>query len=250
MIKSKINIFVISVIFIVTEIILGILVQHTAGITNTIVSYSTVLLACIFCLLMFTKTCNFAFTELGLIFTACADIFLVVIEPMKQIPAMIFFTATQLCYFAITYINESGRKKRRANVIARTVLSAVMIGAALVILGEKTDALALISVFYYANLVVNIIFAFGQLRRSFLFPLGLLLFAFCDAQIGIRVLVESYITVDTESLLYQFAYPSVNFAWMCYVPSQTLIALSVVKSAFKGISHKNRALDKKAKKAL
>ena len=68
-------------------------------------------------------------------------------------------------------------------------------------LKEKTDFLSLISTFYYINLIINIIFAFKQKESSILFPIGLLLFACCDLQVGLIVLNSSYITIENNLIL-------------------------------------------------
>ena len=78
-------------------------------------------------------------------------------------------------------------------------------------------------------LIENIIFAFKQKESSILFPIGLLLFACCDLQVGLIVLNSSYINIENNLILNFIVDPPFNLVWLFYVPSQTLIALSIIK---------------------
>lgn len=233
MLRSRRASLILSLAFILVEVALGVAIQFTSKTAYTVLCYSSVVISCLFCLLWFTKSAEYTFTQAGLIFTVISDLFLVVIEPMMQLVAIIFFTMAQLCYFARIYSEESRIKARRVHLGVRLTLSLVAIAATFIVLGKAADALALVSIFYYANLISNIIFAFGKARISLLFPLGLVFFALCDAQIGFKVLIENYITVSDDSFLNALVYPGFNFAWLCYVPSQTLIALSLVELRLK-----------------
>ena len=104
------KIIIISSVFIALEIILGILIQFTHNNLHVALCYSSVVIACLF-LLLFTSKKNYLPTQLGLVFTVFADLFLVVIEPMLQIPAMICFSITQICYFIRIYLNQKIKKQ-------------------------------------------------------------------------------------------------------------------------------------------
>ena len=93
----------------------------------------------------------------------------------------------------------------------------------------QIDLLTLISAFYYANLISNIIFAFKQTKVSILFPIGLLLFALCDLQVGISYVNDYYISFANIPILNFIANPPINLAWVFYTPSQVLISLSIIK---------------------
>lgn len=220
---------IISSVFITLEIILGILIQFTNSNLNVILSYSSIIIAAVFPL-FFIKSKNYLSTQIGLVFTMFADLFLVVITPMLQIPAMICFTITQLSYFIRIYLNQESKKEKLTHIIIRIISSILIIIIAIIVLKEKTDFLSLISTFYYANLIVNIIFSFKQSKLSLLFPIGLLLFACCDLQVGISILNSSYINIENIKILNFIADPPFNLAWLFYVPSQTLIALSIIKN--------------------
>lgn len=214
-------------LFIIIEIILGILIQFSHHTLHIVLCYSSVVLACVFSFVFITKK-DFFLTQLGLLFTVFADLFLVVITPMLQIPAMICFSITQMCYFLRLYLNENSKKEKLIHIITRITTSILIIIITIIVLKEKTDFLSIISTFYYANLLINIIFAFRKSNKSILFPIGLLLFSLCDLQIGIKILNDSYINVSNNIILEFLSDPPFNFAWLFYVPSQTLIALSVI----------------------
>ena len=221
------KIIIISSVFIALEIILGILIQFTHNNLHVALCYSSVVIACLF-LLLFTSKKNYLPTQLGLVFTVFADLFLVVIEPMLQIPAMICFSITQICYFIRIYLNQKIKKEKLIHLIVRLVSSILIIVITFMVLKENTDFLSIISTFYYINLVINIIFAFRQTKSSVLFPIGLLFFACCDLQIGLNILNSSYINIENNIILNFIANPPFNIAWLFYVPSQTLIALSII----------------------
>lgn len=223
------KIFLISSVFITLEIILGILIQFTHSYLHIILCYSSVVLAFIFSFLFITKQ-DLLLPQLGLLFTAFADLFLVVITPMLQVPAMICFSITQMCYFFRIYLNQTSKQEKLIHLISRVISSVLIIIITIIVLKENTDFLSLISTFYYINLVINIIFAFMQSKKSILFPIGLLLFACCDLQIGLNILNSSYINIENILILDFIANPPFNLAWLFYVPSQTLIALSTINN--------------------
>ena len=108
----------------------------------------------------------------------------------------------------------------------RIGLSAAALLITILVLKESTDALALISLCYYANLVMNIIEGFTQFSCNRLFPIGLVLFLLCDTVIGLQMMASTYIPISDTSVLYSILYPGFNLAWFFYLPSQVLLAIS------------------------
>ena len=51
----------------------------------------------------------------------------------------------------------------------------------------------------------------------------------CDLFIGFNIMSSSYIELSPGTFLYFLAYPGFNIAWLFYVPSQALIAISNMK---------------------
>ena len=213
-------------IFIIIELSLTVLVQLTSGVFNTIVSFSAVVCAFLYSLLNYNK--KNILIIIGLLTTVCADIFLVVVDPMKQNLAMSFFSITQICYLIYIY-NSQNKFQQKIHIIVRTITVAISLLATIIVLKDNTDFLSLISLFYYANLVVNIIFAFVVKNKNILLIIGLILFACCDFVIGISIMNESYLSLKEGTFLYFIANPGFNLAWIFYVPSQTLISLSIKK---------------------
>lgn len=219
----------IIITFIIIQVILFFTVQATKRIAFTVSSYTVVVLCCMFTVLYFEKSKDYAFTQIALVCTIMADLFLVVIHPIKQLPAMMFFSGTQIFYFLRLFFNAKNEKEKKAHLIIRAVSSLLAIIIAIVVLKEKTDAVSLISMFYYANLIINIVFAFVQYKKSPLFAIGLLLFLGCDTLVGINALVTQYIKSPNSQEICNKIFGTLNWAWIFYVPSQACLALSLTK---------------------
>ena len=67
-------------------------------------------------------------------------------------------------------------------------------------------------------------------RKMLVFAIGLAFFALCDASVGLSTMAELYIKVSEGSVLYSIIHPGFNLAWVFYVPSQALIAISLATS--------------------
>ncbi len=220
----------IPIIFITIELLLFILIQISDTPLLNIFQFISVVLACLFVLLFIKKDKDYIYTQIGLICTVCADLFLVVIKPMYQVPAMCFFSITQICYALRIFYNQQNKKDKLTHLIIRSIASSIILIITIIVLKNKTDFLSLISVFYYINLIINILYAFIGSKNSLIFAIGLLLFACCDLLIGLEVLNSSYIKIKEGSILYYLCNPGFNLAWCFYVPSQVLIALSIIKN--------------------
>ena len=214
--------------FVLTEAVLCVLVQCTSGVACKIISFSAVLLACLFSMAFRCAKGKYLFTQLALLATVAADVQLVLLDGRHKLFAMVIFSAAQLLYAARTHSLAPTRKALFVGASVRLIISAVAIAVTLVILGNSADALSLVSMFYYANLLLNILFAFLPGERSALFATGLVLFALCDATIGFAFLGD-YLAVAPGSFVDKLANPGFNLAWLFYVPSQTLISLSLAK---------------------
>lgn len=214
-------------VFVAAEITLGILLQVQHGRAVTVCSYASVILACLFFLLFASRSVAYFSTQLGLFCTVGADFFLVWLPERQQLPAMLFFSVAQLAYFARLYAADTNAKRRRLHILLRLALSVLILPVTALVLREDTDAVALVSMFYYVNLIVNIVFAFWQIERPPLFAVGLLLFLCCDTLIGLAYL-DAYFPLSTDSLIWRITHLGFDPAWAFYVPSQSLIALSLL----------------------
>ena len=214
--------------YLAIELTLYVLIFLTTDILNAWISYSAIILNFVMAMILFKKSKNVVLTEVALLMTCLADLFLVILNPQIQLVAMIFFCITQGCYFLRILVNTSSKTQRIWHIGIRAGFCVLGIIATILVLKEKTDALAVISIFYFVNLFLNVIFAFMQTKKSVLFAMGLLLFMFCDILIGLNVASGGYLTFTEGTLLAWLANPSIPLAWGFYVPSQVLIVLSLV----------------------
>ena len=156
----------------------------------------------------------------GMACTLGADYFLVVCSPANQLWGMVFFMAAQSMY--ATALHTS--KLCKPILIIRIALTVIAPLVTAVILREKTDALAVISVCYYVNLIMNLITAFSD--RKLLLGFGFVLFLLCDTVIGLQVMAKGYLPIEVGTILYRIIFTNFNLAWLFYLPSQVLIAIS------------------------
>lgn len=230
--RKKIVLIVASLFFVIAETTLAVLVQKIGGDANRIISYSSIVLACLFLSLFAERTWEYLFTQAALIMTLCADYFLVLLTDIKQFPAMIFFSVAQIAYFVRIYLSTDNKKVRIAHVAARTSIVILAIAITFIVLGKKADTVSVVSMFYFANLLVNIVFAMLQIRKNYILAIGLVLFACCDVLIGLSC-IECYLEIVPGTFVYRLAHPGYNLAWMFYIPSQMLIALSLLPQKLK-----------------
>ena len=226
------------VIFFLTQSINGYFIQTTTGKLCDVLSFGGVLFAFLFALALCGGTLDWLLCALGLFFTVIADWNLVILIPMRQLPAMYAFSVVQILYFVRifrTHGMTSGGvggacKIKRIHIFIRLVMVAIALIVCVAVLGESVDALSMISLFYYANLLCNVVFSFVEIRKMSTFAIGLLCFALCDLFVGLGMLGE-YMTVEYGSLVYRLTHTDLNMAWVFYVPSYTLIAISARSKA-------------------
>ena len=161
----------------------------------------------------------------GLACTVMADLCLVVWSPVQRLWGMVFFLAAQSLYAIRLH------RQIRSNVllIIRISLTVVALAVTMIVLKDATDALALVSLCYYANLIMNIVTAFADFRSNKLLSIGFVLFLLCDTVIGLQVACGGYLPIEDGSLLHQIIFMPFNLAWFFYLPSQVLISLSAKK---------------------
>ncbi len=165
-------------------------------------------------------------TQIALLFTVFADIFLVLLTPRTeqyQSIAMTFFTVTQLAYFIRLIKEQKSKKINAVNLSIRFPLIAIIVIITCIVLKEKTNYLAIISLIYYVNLFLNVVFSFINVKNVPFLAIGLLLFMLCDTVIGLQVMSSSFIPIKNEFMTFLNSF---NFAWLFYAPSQVLLCLS------------------------
>ena len=211
-------------LFLAAEVTLSVLL-HSTGSFERGLSYSVVALAFFFCLGLYRRGAVWPLTVGALAFTLGADYFLV-LRGDRYLTAMLLFSVVQLLYAARLLLLEPRRRCAAHLGLRGGVILAALLATRLVA-GEGTDALALVALFYFANLLVNTLFAFLDARGRGLLPYGLLLFVFCDIFVGFGML-DAYLPLKEGPLLSFLTSPPINMAWVFYAPSQTLLSLSVL----------------------
>ncbi len=227
MIRNKHVIVPACTLFILFEIWFSYQIQTVAPNLICSYQYSSVVLACIFGILFFELSLKYAFTQIALVFTVLADYFLVYLDEIDQLNGMICFSFVQIAYFARIMLEDENKKRRKIHIYVRTALSAVAMVFTFAVLQDKADALAVVSVFYYANLVLNLIFAFINFKKIYLMAFGFVFFILCDTVIGLAC-IGPYITIPEGSFIHILLHPGFDPAWAFYVPSYTLLSISLL----------------------
>ena len=214
---------ILTAVFLCIEAVLYYFVLTGSGMTFTVTAYTGIILCFAFALIMGIR--QDWLMVAGLACTVGADYCLVICDPIQQLWGMVFFLGAQIFYAISLY------RKRKNNVLLgiRIGLSVIALVVAFVVLKENVDPLALISVCYYANLIMNMVTAFTQWDKCKLLPIGFVLFILCDTIIGLQVASGGYLPIPKDSALYSFLFSGFNTSWMFYLPSQVLIALSTHK---------------------
>ena len=216
--------------FCVVEAILLSLILFTDFYT-TYVCFS-VIITCFLATFIFIKDAKFNFlVSIALLFTVISDFFLVVLfsyhpHEFFQSLAVTTFSVTQLCYFAYLIVNTSGSQIQR-HITIRIITCVVAIVLPIFILQDSANYLALITMFYFANLLVSTAYAFRNYKKSPLFAIGLLFFVLCDIFVGMKMGHGVFFNIPENSFWYKLFFCDFNFMWLFYTISQTLIVLSL-----------------------
>lgn len=204
--------------FMFAEVILYYFILTVGGQTLVVTSYLSIVLCFLFALQGIKHN---PLMVAGLACTVGADFCLVVCDPIQQLWGMVFFLGAQTLY--AIYLHRKQPNKIILWVRLALTVAAGMI--AVVVLKENADALAVVSVCYYANLILNAVAAFTGWRKNKLLPIAFVLFILCDTIIGLQVASGGYLPISEGSVLYNLIFSGFNTAWLFYLPSQVLISL-------------------------
>lgn len=208
-----------TVLFLAVEMILYGLILTTGGKTLIWSEFISIVLCFGFALLHFSKPLMIG----GLALAVCADFCLVICDPIQQLWGMVFFLGAQTFY--AVELHRQGLHK--GFLLARLSLTAIVEIVAVLILGENTDPLALVSMCYYVNLIMNMVCAFAKFKNNRLLAIGFVLFILCDTVIGLQVAAGGYLPIPDGSLIHNIIFSGFHLSWFFYLPSQVLLALSV-----------------------
>ena len=196
----------------------------TAGGSLLVYSSFGAIVFCFLHTLFHIKTCDKLILG-GLACTVAADLCLVICSPIQRLWGMVFFLGAQTLYAARLHLCD----KRKPLLWIRLGLICAALSITVLVLRDKTDALALVSLCYYANLIFNLVLSFLRFKKDRLFPIALLLFLLCDTVIGLQVACGGYLSIAEGSLLYRIIFMPFNLSWFFYLPSQVLISLRSIK---------------------
>lgn len=184
-----------------------------------IYAYAAIVLCFVYGLLQF-KSAN-PWMLGGMACTVGADFFLVVCSPVNQLWGMVFFMMAQ-CMYAVALHTS---KLCKPILIIRIALTVIAPLVAILVLGDKVDALSVISLCYYVNLIMNLSAAWMQGNK--MLGVGFILFLLCDTVVGLQVAAGGYLPIGEGTLLHRIVFMDFNLAWFFYLPSQVLIALKI-----------------------
>lgn len=207
--------------FIIVEALLYALILTTGGKLLVWSEFVSIILCFLFALLSFKDPMMIG----GLAFTMCADFCLVMSQPIQQLWGMGFFMIAQNFYAVLLH----SQRLPKSLLTLRLILTVAVEIVAVLILGENTDALALVSMCYYVNLIMNMVCAFARFKHNRLMALGFVLFILCDTVIGLQVAAGGYLPIPEGSFIHNIIFSGFHLSWFFYLPSQVLLALSARK---------------------
>ncbi len=246
MAKTKKTLFLLTVDFILLEIIFAFLMNNVPG-AFSFYAYLYLVATAVFCMLFMEKANDYLFTQLGLIGTLGADFFLVLLPEQERLPGMICFSFVQIFYFLRLYTSDTNKKRRNANLIMRIIGSVAIVALTFLVLGPGADPVAVISMFYYVNLFLNVIFAFLDFQNTGVFALGMLCFIISDTVIGFHEL-DDYIGRDpvVMEVMNHIRRSKIDLVYGFYLPAQLLIAMSPAHKLFKKLDKEQNERKRKA----
>lgn len=172
-----------------------------------------------------------AFILVALFFTLIADFFLVIEFELTrkyifQCLGVSAFVAVQFCYFLYLY-KVRGKGRFWLRLFIRLAISLAAAIVSVIVLKKSSNYLSIISVVYFTWLVINIVVSALSFKKTWLFFLGLLFFAFCDLWVGLQNANGVFFTIP-EGIIYSIVFPPFNAVWLCYGLSQTFIVLHMI----------------------
>jgi hypothetical protein len=223
--KAK-NIIAPSFVFVMTA--LWIIIVFISS--NRYIAYAGVVACFAFSLLFINRTNLVLVQVLAFAFTVIADFFLILLEGEHKTIAMLSFLIAQGFYALKTLLYAKSKREKRVQLILRLALSIVGGALVFIVLKSQAQALFVISVVYYVNLILSVIFSYMHFKggkNQKLTAIGLSLFSLCDITIGFDFLIDIF-SLGASSLIYKIVSLPINLVHFFYYPSQTLLAVSVL----------------------
>ena len=231
LINHKAHLIAAILLFVTFQLIVTYLMYNVAF---SLFSYVCIIFSCIFCAFLSDGSRSALFTQIGLLGTVGADLFLVFLPVQRRVPGMICFCVTQIAYFLRIYHEDDHPLRRKLHLILRAVASVSLVAATFIVLGSRVDAVSVLSLFYYANLACNVIFAFLHFKKSGVLALALLAFLLSDTLLGFSSLSD-YFLIPRGSFIYSVLYFGRGLFYPLYIISQIAIPLSLASRKWKSI---------------
>lgn len=202
----------------------------------TLFTYIFIITSCLFCMLLSDGSKSYRYTQIALIATVGADFFLVFLPFQLKVPGVLCFCVTQFSYFMRIWSEDENGIRKKVHLILRVAISVFGLIITILVLGIRLDVLSLISVLYYANLILNLIFSYLQFNKMRILAIALSLFIVSDTLLGFDNL-SSYLLIPRGSVIYLITRVGGGFVMPLYLAAHILIPLSL-------FSRKRKALMK------
>lgn len=213
-----------ALLFLLTELLLYPVILFARGKAAVFSSFGAIVLCFVYGLMHLSSGSRLLLC--GMAVTVAADFCLVICNPRQQLLGMVFFLAAQI-FYAVKLHTE---KPNPRLLFLRLGLTLGAVVLCVLVLRKNTDALALVSLCYYANLVMNLVAAFGTGKKYRLLAIGFVLFLLCDTIIGLQEGAKGYLNIAQDTWFYKWLFMDFNMPWVFYLPSQVCIALSSRRS--------------------
>lgn len=197
------------------------------------IRYLAIVFAIVVSLIFLRFDKKLLFVSLGFALTGVSDFFLAYSNPIRELEGVSVFCFVQMAYFIYLLLSQKTLKGRLIHIGLRVAVIIIAQIVLHVVVGEGVDPLSTISLFYVANLGVNLIIALSLGKNQRLFAIGLLLFLCCDIVVGLNSAIGTYISLPRDNIFYKIAFSDFDFAWFFYLPSQVIISIFIVLSSKK-----------------
>jgi hypothetical protein len=185
-------------------------------------SYLAILICLIFVIIHFKDTFDYKIMLLAFIFTASADFFLTLLSTQQILGTFLFFLS-QLMFMFRLHVTDA---KVNYQALIPYAVGFVVISMSIVFFLQTYDLLLLVSVLYYAFLLINTFYAWKKKDKYILFAIALTLYLLADTMVGLKA-SSPYITFNPHTFFYWLTHISFNLIWLFYLPTQVLFALSI-----------------------
>ncbi len=216
--------------FILVAITLYVLfIFYTEDVPVIKLEYAGILMCLGFSFIIYDNFIDTWTVRIALCFTAIADSFLLLMVGHELI-GVVVFSIVQLIYGIRLILMDNRKLNINESINLRVFIIIVFQFINLIIL-KNYDILTLITFFYLANLVTNILIAFFHFHTNGVFAIGLLLFLCCDIFVGLNN-SQGYLDISSDSIIDKLLNLPIDLMWFFYFPSQVLITLSILANKY------------------